>query len=129
MLLAGAHAATDVTGFGLAGHLKEMIKEDLGVEVYSEKLPYFPEAEGLAAKGFFPSASFKNRDFYEPYVKSEIEGFRLDLIFDPQSSGGLLIALSEDGMDRFEREAMRVSLDYWVIGRFRHDPKGKMLVS
>jgi len=129
MLSAGAHAATDVTGFGLAGHLKEMIKDDLGVEVYSDKLPYFPEAEGLAAKGFLPSAFYKNRDFYTPYVQSKIGGFPLDLIFDPQSSGGLLIALSEDSMDRFASEALRVSLDYWVIGRFRHDPKGEMLVS
>ena len=57
MLSAGAHAATDVTGFGLAGHLKEMIKDDLGVEVHSDKLPYFPEAEGLAAEGSSPARS------------------------------------------------------------------------
>jgi selenide, water dikinase len=128
MLSAGAHAATDVTGFGLAGHLKEMIKENLGVRVYAERLPYFPEAEALAAEGSLPSGLYRNKDFCAPFVETGIAGFLHDLIFDPQSSGGLLIALSEDDMGRFESEASRVSLDYWVIGRFTQDPKGKIVV-
>ena len=127
MLSAGTHAATDVTGFGLVGHLKEMIKEDLGVEVYADKLPYFPEAEGLAAEGFLPSGFYKNRDFYAPDVEAEIEeGFLFDLIFDPQSSGGLLIALNEGDMGRFRNGASQTSLDYWVIGRFVEEPKGRI---
>lgn len=128
MLTAGAHAATDVTGFGVAGHLKEMIKENLGVEVFADRLPWFPEAESLSAEGFLPSAFYHNRDFYAPFVQAEISGFLLDLVFDPQSSGGLLTALNEDGMGRFENEASRVSLDYWVIGRFVEEPMGKIYV-
>jgi len=124
MLSAGTRAATDVTGFGLAGHLKEMIKENLGVEVSAEELPCFPEAEGLAAKGFLPAKLYKNRDFYSPFVEAEISGFLLDLVFDPESSGGLLIALHEDDMGRFQTGASQASLDYWVIGRFTQEPKG-----
>jgi selenide, water dikinase len=126
MLSAVAHAATDVTGFGLAGHLKEMIKEDLGVIVYADRLPYFPEAEALCAEGFCPRGFYANRDFYGPHVEAEIEGFLFNLIFDPQSSGGLLIAMGEDRISRFEAEASRVSLDYRVIGRFSDGPKGKI---
>jgi selenide,water dikinase len=127
MLLVNAHAATDVTGFGLAGHLKEMIKEELGVEVYTDKLPQFPEAAELAAQGFLPSGFYKNKDFYTHCVEAQGEGFLYDLIYDPQSSGGLLMAVSEDDKDRFENESSRVFLDYWVIGRFVKEPKGKIL--
>jgi selenide,water dikinase len=128
MLSANAHAATDVTGFGLAGHLKEMIKENLGVEVYADKLPCFPEAEELSDEGFLPNGFYKNKDFYASFIEADINGFPLDLIFDPQSSGGLLIALSKDDMDHFKNEASRLSLDYWVIGRFVEEPKGKIHV-
>ncbi len=128
MLSAGAHAATDVTGFGLAGHLKEMIKEDLGVEVNARKLPYFPETAKLYDEGFLPSGLYKNKAFYTPFVEGEISGFLLDLLFDPQSSGGLLISLGEDSMDRFAHEASDSALDYWVIGRFMQEPVGKICV-
>jgi selenide,water dikinase len=128
MLSVNAHAATDVTGFGLAGHLKEMIKESLGVDVYADKLPYFPEAEELSAKGFLPSGFYKNRDFYASFVEAGIGGFPLDLIFDPQSSGGLLIALAENDMDGFARKAAGLSVDYWVIGGFVEEPKGRIRV-
>ena len=124
MLLADAHAATDVTGFGLAGHLKEMMKEDIGVEIYADRLPCLPETEGLYDRGFLPSGFYKNRDFYAPFVRGEIEGFPLDLIFDPQSSGGLLIAVGEEHMDIFRREASALSVDYWELGRFLREPKG-----
>jgi selenide, water dikinase len=128
MLSVDTHAATDVTGFGLAGHLKEMIKENIGVEIYADKLPCFPEAEELSAEEFLPSGFYKNRDFCSSFIKADINKFPLDLIFDPQSSGGLLIALSEDDMDRFKNEASRLSLDYWAIGRFVEEPKGKIHV-
>jgi selenide, water dikinase len=128
MLLAGAHAATDVTGFGLAGHLKEMIKEDVGVEIYAHILPCFPEVEELSARGFLPSGFYRNKDFYAPFVNARISGFLPDLIYDPQSSGGLLVAVKEDNMDLFSREATRLSLDYWPIGRFVEEPKGTIQV-
>jgi len=128
MLSVGVHAATDVTGFGLAGHLKEMIKENLGAEVHADRLPSFPEAGDLYGEGMLPSGFYRNKDFYSPYVDAETEGFLLDLMFDPQSSGGLLMALGEDDMDLFDREASRLSVDYWVVGRFTQEPKGRILV-
>ncbi|HOE19143.1 MAG TPA: selenide, water dikinase SelD [Syntrophorhabdaceae bacterium] len=128
MLSSGAHAATDVTGFGLAGHLKEMIKDNLGAEVYVAKLPCLPEAEMLAKSGFLPKGFYSNRDFYTPYVEAETGVFLLDLIFDPQSSGGLLIAMSEADIGHFREEASKASLDFWIIGRFIEEPKGTIRI-
>lgn len=128
MLASGVHAATDVTGFGLAGHLKEMIKEDVGVEIHTAGLPYLPDTEDLYEEAILPTGFHRNKEFYAPCVETQVEGFLFDLIFDPQSSGGLLIAIGEDDMDRFSREASRLSLDYWTVGRFIDGSKGKILV-
>ena len=64
MRAVGAHAATDVTGFGLAGHLSEMLKDSIGVRLFPEKIPYFEEAVELARSGFVPGGLYRNRDFY-----------------------------------------------------------------
>lgn len=128
MLSAGVRAATDVTGFGLAGHVKEMIKENIGVEIFAANLPFFPEVPGLIEAGFMSSGLYKNRDFYAPHVIMEHSGFARDLIFDPQSSGGLLMALAEGCSDRFREAASRSSLEFWIIGRFMEEPRGKIVV-
>lgn len=128
MLLSGAHACTDVTGFGLAGHLKEMIKESLGVEIHAGQLPYFPEAVEFASSGFVPGGLYRNRDFYKEHVLTSRSDFFFDIIFDPQTSGGLMIAVDPMNRARFEEEAARLSVDYSVIGTFIDEPKGKILL-
>ncbi len=122
------HAATDVTGFGLAGHLSEMIKEYIGIELFLHKLPYFEEAKVLAKDGFMPGGLYRNRDFYATCVVGEPQGFFYDLIFDPQTSGGLLMAIHPDDLSRFERSASDLGVSCWVIGRFIAEPKGKILL-
>ena len=128
MLTVGPHACTDVTGFGLAGHLKEMIKESLGVEIIAERLPYFREAVEFAASGFVPAGLYRNRDFYGEHVAASRSDFFFDIIFDPQTSGGLLIAIDPADRAKFESEAMRLSVDHHVIGTFLAEPKGKILL-
>jgi selenide,water dikinase len=122
------HAATDVTGFGLAGHLSEMIKEYIGIELFLHKLPYFEEAKVLAKDGFIPGGLYRNRDFYATCVVGEPQGFFYDLIFDPQTSGGLLMAIHPDDLSRFERSTSELGVSCWVIGRFIAEPKGKILL-
>jgi len=122
------HAATDVTGFGLAGHLSEMIKEQIGVELFLQKLPYFDEAKGLAKAGFMPGGLYRNRDFYGTCVVGEPQGFFYDLIFDPQTSGGLLMAIHPDDLSLFEKSAAALGVSHWVIGRFISEPKGKIIL-
>jgi selenide,water dikinase len=129
MLSVRTHAATDVTGFGLAGHLKEMIKENIGVQLFAEKLPFFQEATDLAKSGFVPGGLYRNRDFYKDHVSARDQGFYYDIIFDPQTSGGLLMAIDPEDTTRFERKAADVKLEYWIIGKFIPEPRGKIILS
>jgi selenide, water dikinase len=121
------HAATDVTGFGLVGHLSEMIKQDIGIRLFSDHLPYFEEAVALAASGFVPAGLYRNRDFYKSWVENIPQGFMGDIIFDPQTSGGLLIAVDSRDVDAFADEAKRLCLTHWVIGEFIDSPKAKIV--
>ncbi len=122
------HACTDVTGFGLAGHLKEMVKDSVGVEVYAEKLPYFEEAVEFAASGIVPGGLYRNRDFYKEHIMTARSDFFFDIIFDPQTSGGLLIAITPADRKKFEETATRLGVEYYVIGTFLEEPKGKILL-
>lgn len=128
MLSLRSHAATDVTGFGLAGHLKEMIKEYIGVEIYADKFPFFREAVELAESGFVPGGLYRNRDFYGVHVESEDQGFFYDIIFDPQTSGGLLFAIDPADKAVLEERARRSALEFRVIGTFLDTPKGKIVL-
>ncbi len=129
MRVAGAHAATDVTGFGLVGHLTEMIKGSIGVRLFPEKLPYFKDAVALAASGFVPAGLYRNRSFYEKYISGAASGFFADIIYDPQTSGGLLIAVGKDSLDAFGRCASLNGTQFWVIGEFVDEPKGMIVLS
>jgi len=128
MRAVAAHAATDVTGFGLAGHLSEMLRESIGVQLFPEKIPYFEEAIELARSGFVPGGLYRNRDFYGKCVVGETRGFLGDILFDPQTSGGMLIAIDHDDLKAFEDRAAQNNTTFWVIGEFIAEPKGKILV-
>ena len=122
------HAATDVTGFGLAGHLSEMLKDLVGVRLFPEKIPYFEEAVELSASGFVPAGLYRNRDYYGKCVVGTTGAFLTDILFDPQTSGGLLIAVDPEDLGRFEEAASRKGCAFWVIGEFVAEPKGKILL-
>jgi len=95
----GAHACTDVTGFGLAGHLAEMIRatgDGVAVELSLEALPVLPGAIELFARGFASSLQSENlraRHLVEG-MEHASDNSKLALLFDPQTAGGLLAALS-----------------------------------
>jgi selenide, water dikinase len=126
MSMVRTHAATDVTGFGLIGHCTEMIKGYIGLELFLDKLPYFEEVVELSPAGFVPGGLFRNQEYYVKRVIGEAEGFLKDILFDPQTSGGLLIALPPDDLPLFEKEAVRLGFPFWVIGRFRDKHRGKI---
>jgi len=93
------HACTDITGFGLLGHLAEMILETpFGIKLMSEKIPVLPETLDYAGMGLIPAGAYKNREFRECMVDFAPSVDRLiqDILFDPQTSGGLLISVAED---------------------------------
>ncbi len=91
-------ACTDITGFGLLGHLSEMIAgTDTNIAIYSSLVPILPETVDFASMGLVPSGAHRNRNFRKNMVqlKSNITPIMRDILFDPQTSGGLLIGCSE----------------------------------
>jgi len=128
MSLVRVHAATDVTGFGLAGHLSEMLKETIGVRLFPEKVPYFKEAVKMSQSGFVPGGLYRNRDFYGGRVEGTASPFFMDILFDPQTSGGLLIALDAADLGRFKEASEGNGASFWVIGEFVEEPKGKIVI-
>jgi selenide,water dikinase len=91
-----AHACTDVTGFGLLGHLREMTAASgVDAEVRLPAVPWIPGALDHASAGEAPGGLAANRRFLEPHLDLPPDADRLlvDLLFDPQTSGGLLVSL------------------------------------
>ena len=128
----GANACTDITGFGLLGHAAEMIENtDIGMVIYAEAVPVFPEAEELAAMGMIPGGLYRNRNFRKSIVefKPDVSQFRMDVLFDPQTSGGLLISVSEDkAQDVLERLHQAGITKAAIIGEVVANPKGRIIV-
>lgn len=128
MISAEVHAATDVTGFGLVGHLKEMIQEDVGVEVSIASVPYFAKTIDLISEDIVPGGLLKNKAFYEGSVVDTVGSTTNDVVYDPQTSGGILAAIDPFEMDAFEKSARANQLKYWIIGRFVNEPVGKIIL-
>ena len=100
LVAAGAHACTDVTGFGLAGHLAEMIRASghVMVDLHLDSLPVLPGAVELFAQGFASSlqpANLRARHLFEGLDRASGHA-KIPLLFDPQTAGGLLASLPAD---------------------------------
>jgi len=96
-LRVGINAMTDVTGFGLMGHLNEMTSGQTAIEINYNKIPIIKAAFDLAEYGLFPAGAYRNEEYYEQFCKIEInkpDSHRM-LLFDPQTSGGLLLSVPE----------------------------------
>ncbi|HEB73667.1 MAG TPA: selenide, water dikinase SelD, partial [Candidatus Desulfofervidus auxilii] len=92
------HACTDVTGFGLGGHLLEMARASKKeIEIWAKEVPVIPEVWEYASMGLIPAGSYANKHFCASLVdvSSSVSGPTLDILFDAQTSGGLIIVLSE----------------------------------
>jgi len=90
------HACTDITGFGLLGHLTEMMDgSGMHVKLFSDRVPVIRDTLFFAAMGLIPGGAHKNRDFFKKRVEfsGSVELVLQDVLFDPQTSGGLLISL------------------------------------
>ncbi len=98
MLRFEVHSCTDVTGFSLMGHSYEMAQgSGMSLHLEAGRVPFHPEAEEFAAMGFIPAGAYRNRDFAGGGVlkKRDISRALEDIFYDPQTSGGLLIAVAE----------------------------------
>lgn len=115
------NACTDITGFGLLGHCAEMAKASgVTLEIQAKRVPYMQEAADYAKMGLIPAGAYKNREHCESIVDAErVEEYVTDLMYDPQTSGGLLFSLPKCYADEFMNGLKRAKLDtkVSVIGR------------
>jgi selenide,water dikinase len=115
----GIAAATDITGFSLLGHGWEMAESSgVGMNIYWDMVPFISPAKEFAKSFGFPGGAFDNRLYFGDHVKvpKSLAEEDLMLLFDPQTSGGLLLAVGCDQLDEFRVQAEKVSQPIWVIG-------------
>jgi selenide, water dikinase len=103
----GVHACTDITGFGLLGHAYEMAKgSKVSMRIVASKVPLFKEAIPLVSAGFVPGGTHNNRYYLDGKIllDTTISWEISTLLFDAQTSGGLLISVAQDKTDRLLQE-------------------------
>ena len=118
ILMMGAHAATDITGFGFIGHAWEMVHASgKGMRIMYKNVPFMEGARFYAEKGVFPGGAFDNYAYYQPHVQfsGSLQDWEKMLLFDPQTSGGLLAAVDEG---RYLKYLSTQTADplFWKIG-------------
>ncbi len=123
------HACTDVTGFSLLGHLNEMVAGDCSAIIESTKVPYIKEARQYADEFLLTAAAQRNRNFLQDKVLFNIDDFAMEeILFDPQTSGGLLIAVNPEDVEEIMKELETLSLPCGVIGEVINQKQHKIIV-
>lgn len=124
MLESRASAATDITGFGIVGHSIEMAeKSGVRIVLDVDRIPFLAGAIQYATDGYLPGGEQRNREFYSHHPKvplridPPIEPDVTRLLYDPETSGGLLIALPNALTDEFERRCGELGQPVWRCGR------------
>ena len=111
------HACTDVTGFSFLGHLHEMMDGRLSCEVYADSVPVMEDALKYADEFYLTAAAQKNRNHAGPFVKFEDIPFAMEeVLFDPQTSGGLLIAVDPADAESMVDEMQQAGLSAAAVG-------------
>jgi selenide,water dikinase len=128
----GARACTDITGFGFIGHGLEMATaSQVGMVIQSEAIPIFPEAMEYAKLGLFPGGAYSNRQFFSCKVEvhSNVSDLLVDILYDPQTSGGLLISLpSDQAQNLVETLRKEAQMDTRIVGQVTEGPPGKIQI-
>ena len=123
------HACTDVTGFGLLGHACEMAQgSDVDLELHVENIDLIPEAASLAQMGILPAGMYRNRTFAEPEVEpGQTEVWQQDMLYDPQTAGGLLMAVDPEDADALYQELKACVPSAQRIGKVLPHCEGKRI--
>ena len=133
MLAAGGiHACTDITGFGFLGHACEMIEGDnVGLRINSSAIPVFRGVRELMETGFVPGGLYSNKTFRISQVEKEktCPDWIFDVLFDPQTAGGLFFSLSGDDAQNLVKKMCRFGIvDAAIVGEVVKDHPGKIFV-
>ncbi|MBN1862083.1 MAG: selenide, water dikinase SelD [Dehalococcoidales bacterium] len=127
----GIHAVTDITGFGLIGHTAQMADNSrVGITIFSDAVPVFPEVADFAEQGLCPGGLYRNREFYSPSViiGDKVPAHIQDILFDPQTSGGLLISLATTKARRLLDKLNQAGINAAIVGEVTRQPRGKVTV-
>jgi len=131
-LTVGVHACTDITGFGLVGHLAEMIEAgNVGIEIDYDSVPLFSRTEEFAKMGIAPPGSQRNRKFREVVLEviSDLPEWKRSILFDAQTSGGLVFSVNPQKAERLLKELHKEGIkEASIIGEVVKETKGKILV-
>lgn len=115
--LPGVHAMTDVTGFGLGGHLLEMLQgAGLSAALHWSDVPLIPEALQYLAEGCYPDGAFRNWKSYAQHFEGAEDMERMMLLSDPQTNGGLLVAIGPNELDTAIAILARSEIKFNTIG-------------
>ena len=128
------HACTDVTGFGLGGHVLEMARASrVEILIHAERIPVIPEAREYAFMGLIPAGSYATKHFcdHSVEIEPEVETGLTDLVFDPQTSGGLIISIGRDQAEACLRELRDKGIQSAeIVGEVvGPHPNGKLLIA
>lgn len=111
-------ACTDVTGFGIMGHGYEMASASgVTLKLYASRIPYIQEAREYAEMGLVPAGAYRNKDYLKgKYSIENVPEWMEDILFDPQTSGGLLITCSRTEATKIMEELSKLEVKSSVIG-------------
>ena len=123
------HGCTDITGFGFLGHLHEMVDGKLSCKVYADQLPVFPEALEYADEFLLTAVAQQNRNHVGRHVRfdKDISFAMQEVMFDPQSSGGLLIVLPPEQADALLADIRALDVPAAIVGEMM-EPMGKEII-
>ncbi len=128
----GVHACTDITGFGFLGHTVQLAQNSrVGINIDMASIPFFPEAGEFAKQGLCPAGLHRNREFYSSCVKiaSEVPTHMQDILFDPQTSGGLLICLAPRKAELLLGRLRQAGVEEAaIIGEAVSEPRGMIII-
>jgi len=126
------HACTDITGFGFLGHLAEMVLDSgAGIRIQANRVPILPQTLNFASMGLVPAGTYKNREFFDCHVDigPGVDPLIQDILFDPQTSGGLLICVENERADNLLQALKQKGVqDAAIVGQVVPEPKGRILV-
>jgi selenide,water dikinase len=122
MAEAGVRCATDITGFGFLGHLNEVVSASgLGAEIWATEIPYWSLAARLAEEAVIPGGAYRNLEFLEDKVEfyPQVPLWQKMVFYDPQTSGGLLMAIKPEKAAALEGELESREIAYAIVGRLK----------
>jgi selenide,water dikinase len=111
-------ACTDITGFGFLGHSYEMASaSNVTLNFYKDEIPYIKEAKEYAEMGLVPEGTYKNRAYLEnKYTLDEVPEWLSDILFDPQTSGGLMFSCSPEDGKKIVEELRKLNITASIVG-------------